>query len=108
MSFFKYNGLSGAVRGTDPSTSHEAAAATNATQLEELVFNSLLRDGPGASDTVAERLHIDKDSITPRFAPLRRRGRIRARVINGVVVKQKSLTSKSPRIVWEVVPERAV
>lgn len=66
----------GAARRTDPESSHEAAAKVDASRLERLVWITLLEIGTSSAEEVADYLNIDKQSITPRFAPLERKGLI--------------------------------
>lgn len=63
-------------RGSDPSTSHEAAERARHSDLEWKVFEVLASHWPRymTSIEVAEELEIDKWSISPRFAPLERKG----------------------------------
>lgn len=63
-------------RNSDPQTSHDAASIVRATQLEEVVYGALKEHGPMTSIEVADRLRISPWSISPRFAPLERKGYI--------------------------------
>lgn len=64
-------------RGTDPSTSHEAAEHVKGTALEALVYNDLMKH-PGAwtAIEIAHRLNIHEWSISPRLKPLERKGEV--------------------------------
>jgi hypothetical protein len=66
-------------RRTDPETSHEAASKVNTTKLEEIVLNTI-RDsgvyGCTADEVVAANSGYKGNSLTPRFAPLIKRGLI--------------------------------
>lgn len=63
-------------RGTDPSTSHEAAERMRKSGLENRVYQTLRDHWPRYLTTLetAEAMGIDKWSISPRFAPLLRKG----------------------------------
>lgn len=64
-------------RATDPWTSHEAAdsiAGTRVSELQRIVLSALRDHGPMSAEQVADRTAIDKQSITPRFRPLRELG----------------------------------
>jgi predicted transcriptional regulator len=66
-------------RVSDPSTSHAAANSMrgqSATELELLVLNKLRRMGDATSEEVADSIGISLQSISPRFAPLARKGLI--------------------------------
>ena len=102
--YAKFEGK-GAYRNTDPKTSVEAAKSVNATKLENIVLGQLLsreRYMPGnpallrgmTSEEVAVSLHKEFDCITPRFAPLLRKGLI---MKSGITRKGKS---GKGRIVW--------
>ena len=61
-------------RTTDPGTSHEAAARVDANALEGMVVGSLKELGPGTTTEIASRLDRHSWSISPRMAPLERKG----------------------------------
>lgn len=66
----------GAARRVDPQTSHDAAESVEANELESLVLDDIRAQGrygatPGET---AFRLKIEKNTISPRHAPLRRKG----------------------------------
>lgn len=63
-------------RSSDPSTSHEAAASVDAKTLEVEVLLALAH-GPQTMHRVASILGRELVSISPRFAPLIRKGLIR-------------------------------
>lgn len=63
-------------RTTDPTTSSAAAASVDVSKLEQAVLRALRAFGPTTMHQVAEVLGIGLVSISPRFAPLRRAGRI--------------------------------
>lgn len=67
----------GGYRYNDPDTSKEAALSVNATRLEELFLGVLARHPDGrTSHQVADALNIPLVSISPRTAPLVRKGKI--------------------------------
>ena len=93
--------IPGEVRRTDPQTSHDAAKALDATQLERLVAGCIRKHGPIAADKVAQILGMNLQSISPRFRPLANKGLIRVNTVgNGKVVTVKSLTSNRQRMTW--------
>ncbi len=61
-------------RRTDPDTSIIAAQTVDASALEMAVYRALQEYGDMTSTETAARLGKDKWSISPRFAPLQRRG----------------------------------
>lgn len=60
----------------DPSTSREAALSVNALHLEGLVYEWLSSQGlrGGTSEEIGRALGLPRDTISPRIAPLRRKG----------------------------------
>jgi hypothetical protein len=71
------NDTSGAVRHTDPDTSHEAARDTNASVLEELTVLTLQDYGhPMATIEIAKANAMGRDSFSPRRVPLLKKRRI--------------------------------
>lgn len=95
-------------RRTDPSTSHEAAhamdASLTATRLERMVLQIITESGDhgATSDEVASRLMMDLQSITPRFKPLEAKG-----LIYRSGQRRASLTSNRSRQVWHAHRETA-
>ncbi len=66
-------------RNTDPETSHEAASKVNTTHLENIVLNTIRDSGAygcTADEVVAANSKYKSNSLTPRFAPLIKRGLI--------------------------------
>jgi DNA-binding MarR family transcriptional regulator len=64
-------------RNTDPSTSHEAAASLSSEVLtlrESLVISTLEAYGPMTQEEVADATGIERPAISPRFAPLVKKG----------------------------------
>ena len=64
------------VRTDDPDTSHVAANSVDTSQLESMVYEVISKypDGCIADDVERELAHLRSHSITPRFAPLMRKG----------------------------------
>jgi len=64
------------VRTTDPDTSHAAANTVDTSQLESMVYQVISKypEGCIADDVEKELAHLRSHSITPRFAPLIRKG----------------------------------
>lgn len=93
--------MRGANRRDDPDTSKEAARL-EVSKLEGMVFD-LLRFKPLTTEELAFSLNKPLQSITPRMAPLRRKGMV---FDSGL---RKTGSSGCGRIVWaaatEIVPE---
>lgn len=68
----------GAARSSDPGTSHAAAQSVNATELEHQVRVVLQSRGPygGTCYEVMGVLGLSHQTVSPRFALLRRKGLI--------------------------------
>ncbi len=65
-------------RSSDPITSHEAAQSIRPTNLEQVVLDGLRLCGNGAtSDELAEKMRMDRDSVSPRMRPLQKKGFVR-------------------------------
>jgi len=64
------------VRTNDPDTSHAAANSVDTSQLESMVYEVIKKHPNGciADDVERELAHLRSHSITPRFAPLMRKG----------------------------------
>lgn len=60
-------------RNTDPQTSHDAAHRVDTNRLEGMVMRAL-EHGAKNSKEIAEFLGVDKWSISPRMAPLVKKG----------------------------------
>lgn len=66
-------------RATDPETSHAAAASVEPTELELLVLAALgVRPRGCTSSELSDFLGIERVSVSPRLAPLARKGLIEA------------------------------
>jgi len=72
------DGTEAHARNTDPGTSHAAAASVRATDLESRVLEAIRYCEPGgATSSELESLtKLTNQSLTPRFAPMRRKGLI--------------------------------
>jgi hypothetical protein len=90
------NSTRGGVRNTDPWTSHVAASSIDASKLESMVYQVIYRYGKVGciSDQVRDDLNMDNNSITPRFAPLTRKGLI---IDTGYA---RIAQSRRPQTVW--------
>ncbi len=64
-------------RNTDPETSHAAAHETNAQRLEKIVLEYLATHGPSNTKEIAAGTETRLVSISPRMAPLKRKGLVR-------------------------------
>lgn len=65
-------------RRTDPETSHEAAASIEPSRLEGEVYEALRRFREGATTReLSKSMNLDWGSVTPRIAPLRRKGLVK-------------------------------
>ena len=87
----------GEARRTDPETSHTAALALNANPLERKVLESLIADGSQTIKELCRRGNFDIESLSPRFAPLRKKGAIR-----DTGTKRLNPGSTREGIVWEI------
>lgn len=90
-------------RGSDPQTSHDAAALVDVTDLEGRVLDWLGRAGDfgGTSEEIANGLGVPRVSISPRLRPLLNKGRV---LDSGL---RRLSTSRRACIVWWRVPEAA-
>lgn len=69
--------MSAFARSSDPSTSHEAAARVDFTNLEAIALQGLEElGGRGTAKQVAAQVGRDKWSISPRFKPLEGKGKV--------------------------------
>jgi hypothetical protein len=83
-------------RNTDPETSHEAAKQVSTTQLEDIIVKVFMKAPNGlTADELSDRLPtFALNSLTPRIAPLIRKGYLFA---SG---KRKGKSGKSQRVVY--------
>ena len=74
----RYNGAMtvAAARSTDPATSHEAASKVRVKHILDKVYVDLKVNGNASAATVAKRLGIALNTISPRFAQLKRMGQV--------------------------------
>lgn len=86
-----------AARRTDPSTSHAAASAVDATRLETIVMKQLKHHGGMTTHELADSTGLDLVSISPRMRPLVRKNLVRD---SG---KKRGGSNHRASIVWEVV-----
>ena len=84
------------VRTNDPDTSHAAANSVDTSQLESMVYEVISKypDGCIADDVERELAHLRSHSITPRFAPLMRKG-----FIFDTGERRKASSGRSQRVV---------
>ncbi len=67
----------GRARKTDPFTSHEAGRSVEANQVEQIVLDAIRKSINGlTADEIVERTGLEKNTATPRTAPLKRKGLI--------------------------------
>jgi len=67
----------GRARQNDPQTAKDAAKSVEASRLQRIFLETLRRYGPSTAEEVSERTHILLNSISPRTAPLVKKGLIR-------------------------------
>lgn len=87
-------------RATDPDTSHAAAESMKpeANRLEQMVVDALAF--PGTCSQIASRLGMAWNTVSPRLAPLRRKGIIKPLTdAKGNIVKKMG-PSRRKQIVW--------
>lgn len=92
------------VRNTDPDTSHEAAEKVDTARLERMVYEVICKypDGCIADDVERELAHLRSHSITPRFAPLIRKG-----FIFDTGLRRPASSGRSQRIVKAIKKEES-
>lgn len=64
----------GLARATDPATSKDAAKIVGVKALVDAITKTLRDDGPGTAQEIANRLGLPLNTISPRFAPMKRNG----------------------------------
>lgn len=84
------------VRTEDPDTSHEAAEKVDSAKLEQMVWEVIAKYPSGciADDVERELAHLRSHSITPRFAPLLRKG-----MIEDTGERRRAASGRSQRVV---------
>jgi hypothetical protein len=87
-------------RVSDPATSHAAAASVSTNAYEQTVLDTLRQYPDSTILEVQQITGIDMQTISPRFAPLRRKGMI---VPTG---KKKNVTGKAA-LTWRVVERKS-
>ncbi len=89
-------------RNTDPSTSHDAASAIalRAPGIEQDIINYIAAHGPSTIQEIADGSGINLVTVSPRVAPLRRRGQVHS------IGKRKN-PSGSMALVWALGPEQS-
>lgn len=89
------------VRAHDPDTSKEAAISVNTAEMERIVYEVIASHPDGCTADDVERMlpQYRSHSITPRFAPLIRKG-----LIYDTGDRRKAASGRTQRVV-KVVPE---
>ena len=90
------------VRTDDPDTSHDAAETLDSAAMERLVYETIAKFPNGCiADEVEQALpHVRSHSITPRFAPLLRKG-----FITDTGESRLASSGRNQRVVRAVKPE---
>jgi len=86
-------------RFSDPDTSKEAARRMKTAALEVLVVACLVYHGPQTIREVAGKLGKEQIVISPRFAPLARKG-----YIEDTGIRKVSRVTNRRVIIWRVTP----
>jgi len=83
------------VRTTDPDTSIDAAEKVDSTKLEQLVYEAIAKhpDGCTSEELMAHFPNHGVQTISPRFAPLIRKG-----FIEDTGERRRSSTGRSQRV----------
>jgi len=83
------------VRTTDPDTSIDAAEKVDTTKLEQLVYEAIAKhpDGCTSEELMAHFPNHGVQTISPRFAPLIRKG-----FIEDTGERRRSSTGRSQRV----------
>ncbi len=80
-------------RNDDPDTSHEAAASINTTRIERIVLEAFWKSPGGLiAEEVALLTRLPLNTVTPRIAPLVRKGYIIP------IGKRKSSSGRNQRV----------
>lgn len=80
-------------RGTDPETSHIAAASVDTERMQALVLSALRVLGSSTTEEISDYLDLRRDSVSPRMKPLVMAGKIER-------VGKKVGSTGRPSIVW--------
>lgn len=97
-----YIPVPGGARNTDPETSHEAAESLDTTELERIVYEviKMFPNGCIGDDVVRMLPGFGIQTISPRYAPLLRKGWI---VDTGE--KRKARSGRSQRVMKAITKE---
>jgi len=97
-----YIPVPGGARNTDPETSHEAAESLDTTELERIVYEviKMFPNGCIGDDVVRMLPQFGIQTISPRYAPLLRKGWI---VDTGE--KRKARSGRSQRVMKAITKE---
>lgn len=91
----------GAYRWNDSDTSKDAAESVDVNRLEGIVMDTLARHPDGlTSEEIAVKNGIALGSITPRMAPLKRKGKVIR------TEEKRPGVSGSQRYVWNLAPPK--
>lgn len=87
------------VRTSDPDTSHAAAKTVDTSQLELIVYEVIGKfpNGCTADDVQQELAHLRSNTITPRFAPLIRKG-----FIEDTGERRRASSGRSQRVMRKI------
>lgn len=88
-------------RRTDPSTSKDAAASVNVTEMEAVVLRALAAH-PMTTHEIAAHTGVSLVTISPRIRPLVQKRLVREHQIEGKTVKRAGESGRMS-IVWEKV-----
>jgi len=88
------------VRATDPVTSMDAAESIDSTKLEQMVYDvvAMYPNGCTSDDVLKHFPHHGVQTISPRFAPLIRKG-----FIEDTGEKRKASSGRSQRVMKAIV-----
>ena len=103
-----YDDNIGGARGSDPSTSHQAAGSVNVAARELVVRRVLYNGGPLTMEEVSLRAGMSINTLGPRFAPLRRKNQIRKVYDERGEVVTRPGRSGSAREVYEYQPDKTL
>jgi hypothetical protein len=69
-----YEETHGRARHTDPQTSHDAAESIDATPIQAVIVQILLKIGPATTHEIADSCRIGYQTITPRICNMVEKG----------------------------------
>jgi|SRR5215471_16395912 len=80
----------GRARRSDPQTAKDAGEGVNAARLEQAVIVALIKGGPMTTFQIAEAVGVHWNSISPRLAPLEKRGYVERTGEKRIVIGHKA------------------